>query len=354
VAGATRSSARAWVRVIATVVLAGVLVTPPAVVALWSVLDGTEHRDFVSAERSGVAYLRPLTKLIAALVSGQSAAVRGESVDIQSINNAATQVAAAQRAHGRTLRTDDRWSALQGRIQALTGQPSGRGVDGYRQWSDAVGLATALATRVGDTSNLILDPDLDSHYLVDAGLFRLPTVIQGAGQLADLVALTGSRQNVADDVRIAVLRDRIASAAAAVNAGLGKVVDATASGHIGTALLGPLDRFGAAADALAPSVDVLATPELPKNVPAAAFGVQLAAVQLADGVWRELDALLADRLADLRRVGVEVLALTGTGILLALVVVVFATRQRSGRPERPDGGAEPTAGGRVPVGAAAP
>jgi len=34
----------------------------------------------------------------------------------------------------------------------------------------------ALISHVGDTSNLILDPDLDSYYLMDAVLLKLPEV----------------------------------------------------------------------------------------------------------------------------------------------------------------------------------
>jgi hypothetical protein len=310
------------------ILLAAVLVAPPAAVAYWAVVDGDGQRAFTAAERGGVAYLGPLTRLLATLVAGQSAGVRGDPVDIQAIHEAADLVGVANREHGKTLKTEDRWTALSTRIQALTltAQRAARGEDAYRQWSEAVGLATALATRVGDTSNLILDPELDSNYLMDAGLLRLPMVIQAAGQVADLVAIAGSAS--ADELHIAVLRDRVAAGAAAVSAGLGKAIDATASRRVGTALLGPLDRFGAAADAFAPTADVMATPPLPANVPAAALGVQLAAVQLADGVWLELDSLLDERLSRLDRNRTRFVAVGGAGMLLAIVVVVFAMRPR--------------------------
>ena len=40
----------------------------------------------------------------------------------------------------------------------------------------------ALMARVGDTSNLILDPDLDSYYLMDAVLLKLPEGAQLSGK----------------------------------------------------------------------------------------------------------------------------------------------------------------------------
>ena len=42
----------------------------------------------------------------------------------------------------------------------------------------------ALITRVGDSSNLILDPDLDSYYLMEAVLLKLPAAQEPAGPAA--------------------------------------------------------------------------------------------------------------------------------------------------------------------------
>src|SRR5262249_12335219 len=113
-----------------------------------------------------------------------------------------------------------------------------------------------------------------------------------------------------------------------ISDGLGKVVDATARGRVSSALLGPLDRFGAAADAFAPTADVLAVPPLPANVPAASLGVQQAAVQLADGVWAELDALLSTRMDALDGARDRSLLTGGAGVLLAIAVAVILTRPR--------------------------
>ena len=100
-----------------------------------------------------------------------------------------------------------------------------------------------------------------------------------------------------------MLRDRIATNAAAVATGLGKVVDATGSGRVGSAILSPLDQFGAATDALAPSVAVAVMPPLPDNLAAASVGVRDASQRLSQTVWTELDRLLADRLDDAARCG---------------------------------------------------
>ena len=50
-----------------------------------------------------------------------------------------------------------------------------------------------LIKHVGDTSNLILDPDLDTYYLMDAFVNNLPEAAEHLGQLRALGALTPHR-----------------------------------------------------------------------------------------------------------------------------------------------------------------
>ena len=61
------------------------------------------------------------------------------------------------------------------------------------QAADAfVKAAIALLVQVTDGSNLTLDPDIDSYYLMDGSLFRLPDLIDQAAALRDLAAATGA------------------------------------------------------------------------------------------------------------------------------------------------------------------
>ncbi|WP_291515787.1 methyl-accepting chemotaxis protein [Bdellovibrio sp. ArHS] len=43
-----------------------------------------------------------------------------------------------------------------------------------KKWSDAIASVKTAITHLGDTSNLILDPDLDSYYMMDISLLALP------------------------------------------------------------------------------------------------------------------------------------------------------------------------------------
>jgi hypothetical protein len=52
-----------------------------------------------------------------------------------------------------------------------------------------VKAANALLVQATDGSNLTLDPDIDSYYLMDGALFRLPDLIDQAAALRDLAAM---------------------------------------------------------------------------------------------------------------------------------------------------------------------
>ncbi len=52
-----------------------------------------------------------------------------------------------------------------------------------RQYNDLTGRIRGLITRVGNTSNLILDPDLDSYYLMDVVMLALPDAQQRVGEI---------------------------------------------------------------------------------------------------------------------------------------------------------------------------
>ena len=156
-------------------------------------------------------------------------------------------------------------------------------------YADVVALATDLARKVGDTSKLILDPELDSYYLMDAAMLQLPAVLTAAGLAADLAYLTADR---GEDhqlpegalIDVAVARQKVATATEATSTGIRKAArrDATRRGALGANLTEPLDAFRAAVDQLVPPAALRqATPT--RNSPAisaAAQKIRAAAVPL--------------------------------------------------------------------------
>jgi hypothetical protein len=299
----------------------------------------------VTAERQGVVYLHPLTGLIGQLVEAQSAAVNGEKVEVDAVRKSLSGVGRADVVVGPALGTQQRYIDLRDKIQAvldggLTGRPA------YQSYSDIMLLTTDLARRVGDSSNLVRDPDLDSYYLMKAALEQLPIAMINAGRAADLVALTGRGGDLAGEtaVQIAVARYGVADAAERVSAGLLKSVDATLSDALGKEITPQLDAFRAAADVFAPST-MLA--QLADNVDgrvlaAASHEVFATALPLAHKLLSELDKVLTIRqkaLADQR--GSTIWAAVAAALVAFVMfwTLVLGRRHQTARDARPGEGA---------------
>lgn len=297
------------------------------------------------AERRGVIYLHPLTALIGQLVETQSAAVRGGAVDVAAVHKALAGVATADAQVGRLLRADQRFADLRLQVESALSQGS-TGRTAYQAYTDLVALAVDLARRIGDASHLIHDQDLDSYYVMDAALVRLPDAMVYAGRAADLVGLAGDKELSGDDaIRAAVARYGVATAAEQVNVGLNKSVDTTSRASLGTNIARQLDAFRAAVDSFSPPTMLaqLAGSVNAATLAAAAHQVFAAALPLAHKLLSELDALLAERqekIAADRRF--DQLA-TGAAALAGLVLLLVATiRTRSrGGPPTPAGGGIP-------------
>jgi hypothetical protein len=66
----------------------------------------------------------------------------------------------------------------------------------------------ALLQTVTDNSNLTLDPDIDSYYLMDASLFRIPDIVESTGKLRGL-GLAVMKSGSATELQQRVLNDTI-------------------------------------------------------------------------------------------------------------------------------------------------
>jgi methyl-accepting chemotaxis protein len=245
--------------------------------------------------------LHPLTSLLSELVGAQSAAVRGEPVNVESVRNALGKVNDHDGEYGDALWTGQRLADLTSQIEsAFARADTGRAA--YETYSTLVNLTLQLLRRTGDSSHLIHDPDLDSFYLMDAATTRLPDAVVYAGRAADLVALAGGRPLTGEDqVRAAVARFGVSYDAERVADGLTTSVDFTSRAELGTNIAQRFDAFRAAADAFAPPTMLqdLATTVDAGTMAANARRVSAAATALAHLLLSESSALLDNRAASL-------------------------------------------------------
>ncbi len=159
------------------------IVFAPMVFALHVSLDGIgEQIEFNGKELKGVAYIRELRGLITAL---------GAS-DEQKVAAAVAAVEKVDAVLGAELKTADKLKEMKAAVAAPG--PA----------SDKIAAVGALVSHVGDTSNLILDPDLDTFYLMDSAVNKLPALAAELTKIAAAASRTGPAAPEAD--KVAVIR----------------------------------------------------------------------------------------------------------------------------------------------------
>jgi two-component system, chemotaxis family, sensor kinase CheA len=189
--------------------------------------------DFAEKEKMGDAMQRPLEDLLqhTGRLARQSArAERGEpggdgiEQERAAMEAALAQLEAVNRKYGEALqfteaglglrdRREFTVAGLRSKWQALlASQTQVRSTPTAASYRSLVQHLRTMITHAGDTSNLILDPDLDSYYLMDVTLLTLPQMEERIQQIASQVdaefapgAPEEGGLGVADLVRFATL-----------------------------------------------------------------------------------------------------------------------------------------------------
>jgi methyl-accepting chemotaxis protein len=230
--------------------------------------------DFASSELSGTVVVRQA-------LDAMAAAVGGDTPDLAALRAAAW-------AHPE-LALDEEFAAVE---EKATAGPA-----------DLAGALAALVTEAGNTSKLILDPDLDSFYVMDLHIVQLPKALVAAATATAL----GTGGSVAER---AVGAGDLASAARAVRSD----VDTAQRNTTMSGLAGRLAAVVAAADAADALAGVI-TGSLDEPVPldpapladAVRAAVGPAADALTDLLTVRRDAFIRDRMLTLTLTGVAAL-----------------------------------------------
>ena len=144
---------------------------------------------FVQLERMGVSYERPATQLLNDVLKHQqmtsspdasldALAAQAAQVDqdIQALNTADNQFGTALKSTGDWTKIKAQWQD----VKAADPHASGAA---HQALADAL---VAFIQTVGNNSNLILDPDIDSYYTMDSALTQAPQVVVGLSRAGDL------------------------------------------------------------------------------------------------------------------------------------------------------------------------
>jgi methyl-accepting chemotaxis protein len=147
-----------------------------ASVLAWSVGRITQDLvQFAERERQGVALLRPASAM---LLAAQALQMAESPHDMPAGSNTLERLRSA---------TEALESVAKGSLVKVDHAPIDelvRASDERVNVREVLGLIRQLIADIGDSSNLILDPELGTYYLMDTAVSRMPTLLDSAYQLA--------------------------------------------------------------------------------------------------------------------------------------------------------------------------
>jgi methyl-accepting chemotaxis protein len=173
-------------------------------------------RTFASKERLGVQYNQTLFTVLLDFQQHRGIAnglLNGDEAQKKVLADKEAQMVktiesmdAVDAALGDQLQSAAKWNALKAKWQELqTKTPSLKPAESFEQHSLLIEDTLALITHVGDTSNLILDPDLDSYYLMDLTIQKLPLLSEKIGQTRGQGNGMAARKRVTADEKLQMM-----------------------------------------------------------------------------------------------------------------------------------------------------
>ena len=188
------------------VLLGLVFSLPIAVLLFLLVKEQNIAIDFGENERRGVEYIDPVRHLLHDIQKHQVAFLNGGTEAAALEKQIEEDIRSAQEVDGRygkELKTNhglaglvEKWSTTKSLILRSSGNAKPENINSA--YDDIVGKSILpLIIQAGDTSNLILDPDLDSYYAMDNVVINLPIlgqlIAQTNAHVADLIL---TRENI--------------------------------------------------------------------------------------------------------------------------------------------------------------
>ena len=187
-----------------------IFLLPFAVVVYQLIAEIDVGINFAQQERLGIQYNPPLRTLLEDVqqhrgmvngyLKGDTSFKEKISLKESEIEDDIRAIDAVDRKLGVTLQTTEQWRALKKNWQSFKGKALGiRDQESFDAHTVLIKEILSLMAHVADTSNLILDPVLDSYYLMDAVVNKLPYIIDTTGQARGLGTGIAAQQRISAD-----------------------------------------------------------------------------------------------------------------------------------------------------------
>ncbi len=305
---------------------------PIAVLTVFTLQGLRKDIALAELEIAGNAYLRPLVALLDRLPRQDAA---------PGVEQALAALDAAQKRHGQELQFTPEGLGKRGRADLTPDKlaqawQTARSNTAPESRDPLVAAVRGMITHTGDTSNLILDPDLDTYHLMDAVLLGLPQGMdRTAKALREALPMTGGsdlslqeRSTLA--VYAAMLREsdkeRVESAIATALMEDENFFGASAS--LQAVMPDKLKAYTAATDAFIKALDRMTRGAKLRPADLAKLGqdAQNASLALWEAASAELDVLLTKRVEHLTSRAAWAIGLSVVSVLVAGVCVLLIGR----------------------------
>lgn len=310
------------------VLVVALLLIPLALLTSEQLSRTSESEDFTRSELDGLTYVIPGTELLEAALAARTAVVEGATADTGPVVAALDGLTAAHTSAAFVGIGAQIGAVEEAAAAALDG--AGTSVDQFAQWDAVASSARELIGAAADESGLVLDPQLTSYYLMDAGVLTLPSLRDEVGRLHDLLHLAETDEEVSVDLVLAETGTRAGDLAVRFDTAIDKVVGAgQVSGversDVAAQVVALVEAASAAAESSV-SVDEAVLPNLEALTGTLERYETATLDALDDSLHDRLEADASDARSTLFKVGIA--------IALAMYVVggvVLAVR-RSSRP----------------------
>jgi methyl-accepting chemotaxis protein len=328
-------------------VLIALVLIAPALYATWQFRSQQNAQiAFSSKERVGVEEIVPAGQVLTELANARALAVRSAGGDAEAIKGlplarrtVAHAVAGLDAADGRLggqLGTAAMWKRLRASIQATVAARPTDARATLGAYDRLTASMLALIVQAGNASNLILDPDLDSYYAMDAFVNKVPLALDTAGRVTsrEIAMVASGHSTEAERIALAVDQGVMGSAVDAIHSGLKTAFAETSDPELKKSLSPPLALISGSSAALSLEL-TRAVNRGPDGTAATLFGkdavASAAALQMQ--LAPSLDRLLSVRVERLRSVARRAYIVVGLGIALAayLFLALFIAMTRSVR-----------------------
>ena len=316
-----------------------VFAIPIAMLAWLFIQQSFKDIHFGQKERDGVTYLRAVWPVANALISASN---EPKSSPSSLLKDGPDLVALGLR-YDADMESAEAAKALNSALRTVH-WPNGTLLRNEAS-EKAIAAARALLGKIADGSNLTLDPDLDSFYVMDANTTKLPEVLDRAASLIALARSQRQQEILSDDdkAELMIQLGLFASATAGTQASLDSAFKGSTDGSVRAKLEATTKSFMATTDrfsAMMKSIAVALRDDATRKTVDLSAANSLYADTMAstETMWQatanQLDTLLADRINSLQARLWTMLGIAGVIFASALGLTFIIARQVTGWIER--------------------